>query len=395
MPHEVKMDKITDKYSIDAVEHAEIESLEELPLVDQNILEDAGTEIKNTSETRAGSFLQMDQSVVNIQSSNDLLEILPISTALEKYDWLREQYYWKAVPADKDEITETVNNYPAQGYFIRALPGYKGGDKPVQACLYLTEENLVQRVHNVIIVEEGATLNILSGCASSHSANKGAHFGISEFYVKKGGWLSFTMVHSWSEGIEVKPRSAAIIEEESTFISNYVSLKPVKSLQAYPVARINGRNGIARFYSVVATFPGNIIDLGSATELNAEGAATEIVSRVVSHGGKIYARGRITSREKKTSGHLECQGLLLDDKGAIIAVPELEGYVSDSELSHEAAVGRIATEKINYLRARGLTEEEATAMIVTGFMNIDMKGVPEALKAKMKAAVDSYGKSMF
>ncbi|MHA1168074.1 MAG: SufB/SufD family protein [Candidatus Hodarchaeales archaeon] len=386
---------IIEEYKTDASEHAQIDSLEELPQTDQSILEDTGTEIKNTNQTRSGSFLQMDQSVVNIQLANDLIEILSISDALTKYSWLREKYFWKAVPADKDEITAAVNEFPAQGYFIRALPGYKGDDKPVQACLYLTEENLVQRVHNIVIVEEGAELSILSGCASSHSAKRGAHLGISEFYVKKGGWLSYTMVHSWSEGIEVKPRSAAIIEEDGAFISNYVSLKPVRSLQTYPVAKINGKNGIARFYSVVATYPGNIIDLGSATELNAEGAATEIISRVVSHGGKIISRGRITSRANGTTGHLECQGLLLDDNGSIIAIPELEGYVSDSELSHEAAVGRIAEEKIDYLRARGLTVEEATAAIVTGFMNVDMKSVPEALKKKMKAAVDSYGKSMF
>ena len=130
-------------------------------------------------------------------------------------------------------------------------------------------------------------------------------------------------------------------------------------------------------------------------ELNGEKASCEIISRTVSHGGKIIARGRIIANYNKTSGHLECQGLMMNDKGSIVAVPELEGNVPDSELSHEAAVGKIAQEKVDYLRARGLTEEEATAAIVTGFLSLEIKGLPQELKLKIDEAVETYGKEMF
>jgi len=393
---ESKKDPAHEAYDMSDVQHKEVQKPSEINLEDQKTLREVGTvfEDEELDQGRTASFLQFDQSVVNIQNRMDKLEVMPITKALKKYDWLREKYFWKAVSSQKDDITQTVDKFPTEGYFIRALPGYKSGEKPVQACLYLTKENSVQRVHNIVIAEEGAELNVLSGCASAHSANQGAHYGISEFYVKKDAKISFTMIHSWGENVVVKPRSAAIVEENGEFVSNYVTLKSVRHIETYPKATL-AKDATARFYSVAAAYPGNVIDIGSAAELNGKGASCDIISRTVSHGGKIIARGRLIANEEQTHGHLECQGLMLEPDGSIVAIPELDGNVQDSELTHEAAVGKVAQEKVDYLRSRGLTEAEATAAIVTGFLNLEIQGLPTDLRKKIEKAVESYGKNMF
>jgi hypothetical protein len=93
-------------------------------------------------------------------------------------------------------------------------------------------------------------------------------------------------------------------------------------------------------------------------------------------------------------GHLECKGLILED-GVIHAIPELQGSMAGVELSHEAAVGKIAQEEIEYLMARGLDEEEATSTIVRGFLNIDVSGLPEPLRQTIEKTIEECGEGMF
>ena len=145
-----KKENVLKGFDLTDIEHNQVKSLSELKIQDKEALEEVGTIIENIEEERNASFLQFDQTVVNISNSyENQLEIMPISQALEKYDWLREKYFWKAVLVEKDAITEAVDSLSQQGYFIRALSGYKGGDKPVQACLYLTKENSVYMPQNL------------------------------------------------------------------------------------------------------------------------------------------------------------------------------------------------------------------------------------------------------
>jgi hypothetical protein len=92
-------------------------------------------------------------------------------------------------------------------------------------------------------------------------------------------------------------------------------------------------------------------------------------------------------------GHLECRGLILGEHGRVYAIPELDGAVPGVDMSHEAAVGKIAEEEIAYLMTRGLSEDEATAAIVRGFLDVDIKGLPPALKEEMRRAIQ-MGESM-
>jgi len=334
---------------------------------------------------RSGTFIQTDNTPVHSSIRQEGIEVMSTRQALEKYDWLSD-YWWNAVPVDTDKYTANVELSQHNGYFIRALPGYKT-IYPVQACLYLKKARLAQNVHNIIIAEEDSELHIITGCTTASSEEAGLHLGVSEFYIKRGAKITFTMIHSWNPEVAVRPRSAAIVEENGLLLSNYVIMKPVRSLQMYPSARCVGENAVVRYNSILVAAPRSSLDVGSRAILDAKGAKTEIISRAITTGGNIIARGYIEGNAPEVKGHLECRGLILQREGMIHAVPELKGNLAGVDLSHEAAVGKIAEEEIEYLMARGLTRTEATATIVRGFLRVDIEGLPPMLRAELQRAV--------
>jgi Fe-S cluster assembly scaffold protein SufB len=362
-----------------------------LSKVDQERLAQSGIDL--TMKNRCGSYLQMDQEIVHAECEQEGIEVLSYKKAMEKYGWLKD-YNWKVVSPDKDEITRYVAaQKEPKGYVIIAHAG-SNNILPIQACLYLGREQ-IQHVHNIIIAEEGAELHIISGCTSgAHVGKGGAHYGISEFYVKKNAKISFTMIHNWSEDIEVFPRSASIVEDNGVFLSNYVCMQPVKKVQMYPTANLVGENSVARFSSIVIASRTSFFDLGSRAILEGKGASAELITRAITKGGTIISRGHILGKTAGTRGHLECKGLILQD-GRIYAIPEIEGNVVGTELSHEAAVGKLARDEIEYLMSRGLDEDEATATIIRGFLDVKITGLPDALQKQIDATIDVAEKSGF
>ncbi len=333
---------------------------------------------------RGGAYFQKDTSVVHCRSLQEGIEVIPVRQALEKYEWVQE-YFWKLVAVDQDKYTAAAFLDLHDGYVIRALPGSKS-IYPIQACLYIDKENLQQNVHNLIIAEEGSELHIITGCATSPGMRRGVHVGISEFFVKKGAKLSFTMIHNWAEEMEVRPRSVGQVDEGGLFINNYICMKPVRSIQMYPTTFLRGKGAAAMFYSVIVGTPGSNFDIGGRIHLLEPGCRAEIIQRSISNGGNIMNRGHLIGKAPDIRAHLECKGLLLRG-GVINSIPQLEGHVEGVDMSHEAAVGKVAQEEIYYLMSRGLSEAEATSTIVRGFLNVDIKGLPAQLKVEIDRAI--------
>ncbi|MFC1979169.1 SufD family Fe-S cluster assembly protein [Chloroflexota bacterium] len=347
---------------------------------------DTGVSLDDLSQ-RSGTFIQVDNAPIHSSISQKGIELVPIGQALEMYDWIPD-YWWKAVAVDTDKYTAHVEINQSSGYFIRALPGVKSLF-PIQSCLYISQAKLAQNVHNILIAEENSELHIITGCTTSSGEDPGLHLGVSEIYVKKGAKVTFTMIHNWNPQIAVRPRTGIIVEEDGLYMSNYVMMKPVGSLQMYPTARCIGENATVRFNSILVAPTGSNMDIGSKVFLDAKGARAEIISRAITTGGNIIARGYLEGNAPEIKGHLECRGLILDKGGTIHAIPELKGTLAGIDLSHEAAVGKIAEEEVQYLMSRGLTEDEATATIVRGFISVDIEGLPPMLDTELKRAIES------
>jgi len=330
--------------------------------------------------------------VVHCSVNRPEVEVKPILTALEEYDWLRE-LLWSLVAVDSDKYTAQAELALDNGYFIRVRPGAQVRE-PVESALYLHTDRFSQHLHNVVIVEPGAQLHVITGCTAHPGVRSGLHIGVSEFFVRQGGQLTFTMIHNWAEDIHVRPRTGVLVEADGRFISNYLLFKPVKSVQTYPTVTLAGEGAVARLHSIVIAHPGSKLDMGGRVILQAPHSRAEIIARSLTTGGTSISRGHLVGLAPEIKAHLECRGLILSKEGVIHAIPELEGHVAGVDMSHEAAVGRIAQEEIEYLMARGLDEEEAVSTIVRGFLSVKIEGLPPALEEELENAIRETGKGM-
>lgn len=363
----------------------------ELTKIPHQILEEAyKAGIEKSEEKRSGTLMHVDQTTLYSKVNESFmgkLELMDTKEALQRYSWL-DNYRWKLVNRDKDKFTKKVAEDFSGGYFIRILPNAQV-IFPLQSCLMITKTDLEQRVHNIIIAEEGSKAHIISSCIQHSRVEKASHLGISEFYVKKGAILNFTMIHNWSEQTLVRPRSAALIEDRGEFVSNYLCMRPVKDVQMYPVAYCNGKNSKVSFNSILYGHEKSLLDIGSKAILNGKGSRAEMISRAIARkGSNIIVRGMIKGNNPECRGHLECRGLIMDNESLIQSVPELIARKKGAEITHEAAVGKISEKEILYLMTRKLSEDQAISMIIRGFMDVGIMELPKALNEEVNRIVD-------
>ncbi|MHA1403033.1 MAG: SufB/SufD family protein [Candidatus Helarchaeota archaeon] len=366
-----------------------ISKLQELP---HEILEAAyKTGIDGETKGRAGTFFHLDQSTVYSkinETFENKLEMMDLKDALAKYEWLKN-YQWNLVDPDKDAFTQKVSDEYGGGYFIRILP-HAEIVFPLQSCLFVQKKNFEQRVHNIIIAEEGSKCHIITGCVMHPHAGSGSHLGISEIYVRKNAELNFTMIHNWTPETFVRPRSATLVEDGGKYVSNYISLEPVKDVQMYPAVTCEGNNSIASLNSIIYAHKGSHLDIGSKIILKGKNSNGEVMSRVLAkESSSVIARGYIAGNGDGSKGHLECRGLLMDDESQIMSIPELLATRKNIDLTHEAAVGKIADKEITYLMSRRLSRDEAVSLIIRGFLNVGILGLPQELNAEIQKIVDT------
>jgi len=364
----------------------------DLTKLPHKILEEAQKAgLESNEQNRAGTFFHLNQETVAAkvnEAYEEKLELMDIKAALKKYSWL-EDYMWKTVSKDKDEYTKKVAEDYSGGYFMRILPNAEL-TFPLQSCLMITQKNLEQRVHNIIIAEEGSKSHIITSCVQHSTVPQASHLGISEIYVKNDAMLNFTMIHQWSENTLVRPRSAAQIGDRATFISNYVCMRPVRDIQMYPVGYCTGEDSRVSFNSILYGHANSLLDIGSKAVLSGRGSKAEMISRAISReGSKMIIRGMIEGDSSDCKGHLECRGLLMDDKSFMQSTPELIAKKKGVEITHEAAVGKISEKEITYLMTRRLSRDQAVSLIIRGFMDVGILGLPEALNAEIKRIVDT------
>ncbi len=315
------------------------------------------------------------------------VRIIPLRKALDEIDFARK-LSWNLIRPDLDKYTAATYLYGGEiGYFIYVPPNVKV-PIPIYTCLAITSDEKIQFAHNIVYVDEGAEAHLVTGCAVPHGIRDGLHIGISEFYVGRNARLTFSMIHAWSEKLHVRPRTSVNVEEGGEYVSYYIIYSPVASIQTYPMVRVN-RDGKAYLANIVAASGNGIYDIGSKVQLFGNNSSAEIVSRVVARGkSKTYARSAIEAYTSNTKGHIECLGLLLSENAQISSIPVITSKKPGALLSHEAAIGVIAEKELEYLMSRGFTEEEARAILIRGFMSIDVPGIPRSIKIEVNRILD-------
>jgi len=368
----------------------------ELISVPHEILAEASKAgLEANEENRAGTLLHVDQDTIYAKVNEFFkgkIEIMDTKEALRKYPYLSD-YMWRLIDKEKDEFTKKVAEDFSGGYFMRILPNVEV-TFPLQSCLMITRSESEQRVHNIVIAEEGSNAHLITSCVQHGAAGNASHLGISEFYVKKNATLNFTMVHNWTEHTLVRPRSAALIEDKGTFVSNYICIRPAKDVQMYPVAYCNGEESKVSFNSILYGHKNSYLDIGSKAVLNGENSKAEMITRSISkENSTIIVRGMIEGNTPSCKGHLECKGLIIDDDSYVQSIPELIARKKGVEITHEAAVGKVSEKEILYLMTRRLSRDEAISMIIRGFMDVGIMGLPKSVTEEVTQMIDLVAKS--
>lgn len=340
------------------------------PLLDEAKAKEVGVDL-----SARALYTQIDQVYYKYLSRIPGVEITRLEDFIEDRPDEAKEYVWKLVDPGKDKYTAIAALRGRGGYFIRVKRGVKV-EEPIMACLFMSIGGL-QAPHNIVIVEKDADATVYTGCAIAPEV-VGLHVGISEFYVEEGATLRFVMVHSWNRVAHVRPRTVVRVKPGGRYISYYVNLAQVKTLQTYPVVYL-GEGAYTYLASIVLGVGDADIDVGSAAVLDGENASAEIVSRSLARdSASIVARASIAGRHGR--GHIDCRGLMLSDKSVIRTIPELQALSPNTMLTHEASIGRLAEEEINYLVSKGFTKEEAVAILIRGFINVDVKGLPQRVR---------------
>ncbi|MEO0293617.1 MAG: SufD family Fe-S cluster assembly protein [candidate division WOR-3 bacterium] len=359
--------------------------------IDENLKEEisnldrVGFDAKGQTE-RAGSFLITDNKTIQSESKEESLIVMPISFALQVYDWVGDLLF-SLVGRDEDEVTkEVASQEEPLGSFVYVKEGAKI-KVPFQSCFFMHTQSFKQVLHNIIVLEPHSELNIVTGCATGNMVSLGSHLAVTEMFVKEGASLTYTMIHDWGTEVVVYPRAGVDVGKSATFTSNYIALTRVKRIQSNPIAYLSD-GARAKFNTIIYGRAGSFFDMGARGILNGEEAGCEILSRVASENSHLILRAYIEGRGRNTKGHTECNGLLLSEKSLVYTIPELKAANMETELSHEASIGKIAGEKLNYLMARGLNEDSARALLIRGFLEKGIEGLPDSLKKKVDSLIE-------
>jgi Fe-S cluster assembly scaffold protein SufB len=182
-----------------------------------------------------------------------------------------------------------------------------------------------------------------------------------------------------------------VARERSAYFSNYILLYPVRSEQVETRVLLEGEEARAQLNNVVVGLGESILDLGSRLELQGRGTRAESISRAIARdASRIHLRGSLVGRHDDSRGHLDCRGMLLSKGARIDTIPELTAANANapgSQLSHEAAIGPVAEEAVEYLMTRGLRRDDAVSVLTRGFVNLTLPGLPDALAQRLRQVI--------
>lgn len=190
----------------------------------------------------------------------------------------------------------------------------------------------------------------------------------------------------------VYPRTGTIVDENGRYENNYVSLRAAKQVTSDPQTYLNGKGASAKYLTVVLGAPGSVIDTQGKVYLNAEDTGAELAHRGVCTGGAMYQGGLLIGNAR-CRAHVDCAGMLLDNTGMgfIESIPGLRSRHPDARMSHEASIGKIAPEQVEYLMSRGMDEREAISLLIRGFLGADIEGLGAELDTQIAEIAEIAG----
>lgn len=329
----------------------------------------------------AGASTQFESEVVyhkNLKELDDLGVIFcDTDTALKKYPELVREYMGKLVPPTDNKYAALNSAVWSGGSFIYVPKGVKL-EKPVQSYFRINSERMGQFERTLIIVDEGASIHYVEGCTAPIYSKDSLHAAVVEIYVKKNGYCRYSTVQNWADNIINLVTKRTLVEENGTMewidgnIGSGLNMK-------YPCCVLKGDYAKGTCVTIAFASENQFQDTGAKMIHIGKNTTSTIISKSISKGGgKVNYRGMVRALDNAIGArsHVECDTLLLDDKSTSDTIPLNEGRNDEMYIEHEASVSKVNEDQLFYLMSRGLTKDEATKMIVMGFIEPFAKELP-------------------
>ncbi|SDQ43332.1 Fe-S cluster assembly protein SufB [Carnobacterium viridans] len=329
----------------------------------------------------AGAGAQYESEVVyhNMKEEFEKMGIVftDTDTALKEYPEIFKEHFGTVVPATDNKLAALNSAVWSGGTFIYVPKGVRC-DVPLQMYFRINDEAMGQFERTLIVVDEGASVHYVEGCTAPTFSSSSLHAAIVEIVVKKDAYCRYTTIQNWSNNVYNLVTKRAVAEEGATmeWIDGNLG---AKTTMKYPSIHLNGRGARGTMLSIAMAGAEQNQDTGAKMIHNAPNTSSSIVSKsIAKDGGEVNYRGQVTFG--KNSGgsisHIECDTIIMDDLSKSDTIPFNEIHNGNVSLEHEAKVSKISEEQLYYLMSRGLTEQEATEMIVMGFVEPFSKELP-------------------
>ena len=335
----------------------------------------------------AGVTTQFESEAVYHSSMDELKEkgviFTDTDTALKLYPDLFKKYFAQLVSFNDNKFAALNTAVWSGGSFIYVPKGVTL-KKPLQSYFRINTERMGQFERTLIIVEDDSNLNYVEGCTAPIYTNDSLHAAIVEIFVGKRAKCRYSTVQNWSKNVVNLVTKRAIVEAYGQMewidgnIGSGLNMK-------YPSCILKGEGSKGTTISIAFASAGQIQDAGSKMIHLAPNTTSNTISKSISRGGgSVNYRGTINISKKATNAkaHIECDTLILDDKSTSDTIPVNIINNGSATIEHEATTSRVSEEQLFYLMSRGLTKEEATELILMGFIE------PFARELPMEYAVE-------
>ncbi|NMC84814.1 MAG: Fe-S cluster assembly protein SufB [Anaerolineaceae bacterium] len=313
---------------------------------------------------------------------------LSIEEGLRQHPDLFRQYFGTVIPIEDNKFAALNSAVWSGGSFVYVPKGVHV-ELPLQAYFRLNVANIGQFERSLIIVDEGAQVHYVEGCTAPQYSTNSFHSGVIEIVVKKGGRMRYTTIQNWSTNVYNLVTQRATVEENGTMewvdcnLGSKVTMK-------YPSCYLMGKGAHGEILSVAFAGKGQDQDAGGKILHFAPDTSSKITSKSISkNGGRSSYRGLIKVAKGATNAksNVVCDALLLDPASRSDTYPTIEIDEEDVTIGHEASVSKVGEEQLFYLMSRGLSEEEATTMVVSGFIEPLVKELPMEYAVEMNRLI--------
>ncbi|CAJ63205.1 MULTISPECIES: Fe-S cluster assembly protein SufB [Frankia] len=329
----------------------------------------------------SGVAAQYESEVVYHKIREDLEEqgviFLDTDSGLREHPELFQEYFGSVIPVGDNKFAALNTSVWSGGSFIYVPPGVQV-EIPLQAYFRINTENMGQFERTLIIVDEGAYVHYVEGCTAPVYSSDSLHSAVVEIIVKKNARCRYTTIQNWSNNVYNLVTKRAACHEGATMewvdgnIGSKVTMK-------YPAVWLLGEHAKGEVLSIAFAGPGQHQDAGAKMVHAAPRTSSTIISKSVARGGgRTSYRGLVQINEGSAASRstVKCDALLVDTVSRSDTYPYVDVREDDASIGHEASVSKVGADQLFYLMSRGLSEEEAMAMVVRGFVEPIARELP-------------------